>query len=69
MEFLSELWLPILVSAALVWIVSAIIHMLMPWHKSEWKGARYISGTWDPKPTREQKTTILYRAADIPAGA
>lgn len=35
-------------------------------HRSEWKGARYISGTWDPKPTLEQKTTILYNPADIP---
>jgi hypothetical protein len=29
------LWLPILVSAALVFIVSAIIWMVMPWHKSD----------------------------------
>jgi len=38
MEFLSELWLPIVLSSVFVWIASAIIHMVMPWHKSEWKG-------------------------------
>ena len=36
-------------------------------HRSEWKGARYISGSWDPKPTREQLTTMLYNPQDIPA--
>jgi hypothetical protein len=35
-------------------------------HKSAWKGARYISGMWDPQPTREQRTTILYDPKDIP---
>ena len=35
-------------------------------HKTEWKGARYISGAWDPQPTREQRTTILYDPKDIP---
>jgi len=35
-------------------------------HKSEWKGARYISGAWDPKPTQEQLTTVLYDSKDIP---
>ncbi|MFA6543519.1 MAG: right-handed parallel beta-helix repeat-containing protein [Limisphaerales bacterium] len=35
-------------------------------HKNEWKGARYISGAWDPKPTQEQLTTVLYDSKDIP---
>lgn len=35
-------------------------------HKTEWKGARYISGAWDPKPTQEQRTTVLYDPQDIP---
>ncbi len=35
-------------------------------HKTEWTGARYISGAWDPKPTDEQRTTILYDPKDIP---
>lgn len=34
MDILS-LWLPIIVSAAFVWVASAIIWMLMPWHKSD----------------------------------
>ena len=37
MEFLSELWLPILLSAVFVWIASSILHMVLPHHKSEWK--------------------------------
>ncbi len=36
-------------------------------HKTEWKGARYISGAWDPPPTDEQRTTILYDPKDVPA--
>ena len=32
---IAALWLPILVSAALVFIVSAIIWMVMPWHKTD----------------------------------
>ena len=36
-------------------------------HKNEWKGARYISGAWDPRPSQEQLTTILYDPGDIPA--
>lgn len=31
------LWLPILLSAVLVFILSAIIHMALPWHKSDFK--------------------------------
>lgn len=34
MEIMS-LWLPIILSAALVWIASAIIWMFMPWHKTD----------------------------------
>ena len=30
------LWLPILISAILVFIASSIIHMLSPWHKSDY---------------------------------
>lgn len=32
---LSSLWLPILLSAVFVFIVSAVIHMATPWHKSD----------------------------------
>ena len=35
-EFLLSLWLPILLSAAAVWIVSAIVWMVMPHHKRDY---------------------------------
>ncbi len=35
MEFLTQLWLPILVAAAFVFVVSAILHMATPLHKDE----------------------------------
>jgi len=38
MEFLSDYWIPIVVSAVFVWIASAVIHMALPHHKPEWKG-------------------------------
>jgi hypothetical protein len=34
---LSELWIPILMSAALVFIASALIWMLLGWHNSDFK--------------------------------
>ena len=37
MVTLTELWQPILLSGVLVWIVSAIIWMVMPHHKSDFK--------------------------------
>jgi hypothetical protein len=36
MELLSQLWLPILVSAAAVWVASAIVWMALPHHKKDW---------------------------------
>jgi len=36
MTDLISLWLPILLSAVVVFIVSSIIHMLMPWHKNDY---------------------------------
>jgi hypothetical protein len=36
MTGLSALWLPILLSAVIVFIVSSIIHMVLPWHKSDY---------------------------------
>ena len=35
MAFLADLWLPILVSAAAVFVVSSILHMLLPHHRSD----------------------------------
>ncbi len=33
---ITSLWLPILLSAAAVWITSALVWMVLPWHKSDW---------------------------------
>jgi len=32
-----DLWLPILVSAALIFVVSAIVHMMLPYHKNDFR--------------------------------
>ncbi len=37
MEFLTELWLPILLSAVFVFIASSAIHMALPYHKTDVK--------------------------------
>jgi hypothetical protein len=37
MVSLTELWLPILLSAVLVFIASSVIHMVLPWHSRDWK--------------------------------
>lgn len=34
---LASLWLPILLSAVFVFIASSIIHMVLPWHKSDFR--------------------------------
>jgi hypothetical protein len=36
MTALSTLWLPILLSAVAVFVVSSLIHMATPWHKSDY---------------------------------
>src|SRR5262247_765478 len=35
MVHLTSLWLPILVSAVIVFVASSIIHMLLPYHRSD----------------------------------
>ena len=37
MAFFAELWLPILLSAAAVFIVSTLLHMVIPIHKGDYK--------------------------------
>ena len=37
MAFLTELWLAILLSAVFVFIVSSVIHMVIPFHKGDYK--------------------------------
>jgi hypothetical protein len=36
MTELTALWLPILLSAIIVFVASSLIHMLLPWHKSDY---------------------------------
>jgi hypothetical protein len=47
-DFLLELWLPILLSAVLVFAASSVIHMATPMHKGDHKGlpeeARLLAG-------------------------
>jgi len=57
MTGLSALWLPILVSAVLVFVASSIIHMASPWHKSDF-----------PKLANEQRVMDALRPLAIPPG-
>lgn len=36
MSFVAQLWLPMLLSAVLVFVLSAASHMVLPWRKGEW---------------------------------
>ncbi|MBI5707393.1 MAG: hypothetical protein HZC36_10445 [Armatimonadetes bacterium] len=36
MGFLTELWMPIVVSAALVFVASSVFHMVLPFHKGDY---------------------------------
>ena len=54
---LSALWLPILLSAVVVFVVSSIIHMASPWHKSDY-----------PKMPNEEKVMDALRPLAIPPG-
>jgi hypothetical protein len=38
MEFLFELWLPMLLSTLFVFIASCVLHMLIPIHRADYKG-------------------------------
>src|SRR5579864_9203306 len=37
MQFLTALWVPILLSAVIVFIASSIMHMVLPYHKSDYR--------------------------------
>jgi hypothetical protein len=57
MTGLLALWLPILVSAVLVFVVSSVIHMMSPWHKSDY-----------PKLSNEDRVMDALRPLAIPPG-
>ena len=54
---LLVLWLPILLSAVIVFVVSSIIHMASPWHKSDY-----------PKMPNEDRARDALRPLAIPPG-
>jgi len=39
MVSLSALWLPILLSAVFVFVVSSLVHMVLKWHNNDWGAA------------------------------
>lgn len=57
MTGLTALWLPILLSAVIVFVVSSIIHMLSPWHKGDY-----------PKLSNEDQVRNALRPLNIPPG-
>ena len=57
MTGLHALWLPILPSSVIVFLVSSVIHMASPWHKSDY-----------PKVPNENKVMDALRPLAIPPG-
>ena len=57
MTALQALWLPILLSGVIVFVASSIIHMVLPWHKSDY-----------PKMPNEDKVLDALRPLAIPPG-
>jgi hypothetical protein len=57
MTGLTLLWLPILLSAVIVFVVSSILHTVLPWHKSDY-----------PKMPNEDKVMDALRPLAIPPG-
>lgn len=57
MTGLQLLWLPILLSSVIVFVVSSIIHMALPWHKSDY-----------PKVPNEDRVMDALRPLAIPPG-
>ncbi|HEY2905840.1 MAG TPA: hypothetical protein VGJ29_08045 [Vicinamibacterales bacterium] len=47
MTVVAALWLPILLSAVLVFVASSIIHMASPWHKSDYPKMPNEDGVMD----------------------
>lgn len=57
MTGLMSLWLPILLSAVIVFVASSIIHMVLPWHKGDY-----------PKMPNEDRVRDALRPLAIPPG-
>ncbi|HSR42463.1 MAG TPA: hypothetical protein VLL48_09830 [Longimicrobiales bacterium] len=54
---IPALWLPIVVAAVLVFVASSVIHMVLPYHKGDWK-----------KVPQEDAFMEAARKLEIPAG-
>jgi hypothetical protein len=57
MTALSALWLPILVSAVLVFVASSLIHMASPWHRGDF-----------PRLSNEDQVLEALRPLSLPMG-
>ena len=57
MTELHALWLPILLSSVMVFVVSSVIHMFTPWHKGDY-----------PKIPNEDRVMDALRPFNIPPG-
>lgn len=57
MTSLAALWLPLLLSAVAVFIVSSILNTVLPWHHGDFK-----------RPPRDNELADALRAFDIPPG-
>jgi hypothetical protein len=57
MTGLQALWLPILLSSVIVFVLSSLIHMVLPWHKSDY-----------PPVPNEDKVMDALRPLAIPPG-
>ena len=57
MSFVATLWLPILVSAVIVFVASSILHMLLTYHRSDYK-----------KIPDEESALAGLRGANLPVG-
>ena len=51
------MWLPILLSSVFIFILSSIVHMVLPWHKSDY-----------PKMPGEDRVLETFRSLPIPPG-
>ncbi len=47
MATIAALWLPILLSAVFVFILSSLFHMVLPWHKGDFKQLENEDGVMD----------------------
>jgi hypothetical protein len=57
MVYLTQLWLPIVLSAVIVFVVSSILHMVLPFHKNDYR-----------KLPDEEKLMEALRAAGVTSG-